>query len=208
MGCSYQAPRKYIIDWDLFVEENLGKAGPMGMFTEGYLLDMFVRSLAVIHAYMRRSGVLPKNKRLCMSIKSRTRRAKNKSGRSVPLLCVHCFPSSLQPVIETHTHTHNPQTRTQRGHKVQLPRHGARHGASVQAQARHHQGARHGQEGQAIRLQGHGGEGWFEEGHREPRKVRDICLLLNQYPLTPSPPKPTWAHPGASRHASSSCCER
>lgn len=63
------------------MEENLGKAGPIDMFTEDYLLDMFVRSLAVIHAYMRRAGVLPSNRRLCMSIKSRTRRARNKAGR-------------------------------------------------------------------------------------------------------------------------------
>ena len=30
----YQPPRKYVIDWDLFVNENLGKAGPIDMFTE------------------------------------------------------------------------------------------------------------------------------------------------------------------------------
>lgn len=53
----YQPPRKYIIDWDLFVEENLGRAGRIDTFTEEYLFNMFVRSLGVIHAYMRRLKV-------------------------------------------------------------------------------------------------------------------------------------------------------
>jgi hypothetical protein len=58
----YQSPRKYIIDWDLYVQENLGKAGPMDMFTEEYLFEMFVKSLSVIHRYMRQLHVLPASK--------------------------------------------------------------------------------------------------------------------------------------------------
>ena len=78
---AYQPPRKYVIDWDLFVEENLGKAAPMETLTEEYLFNMFVKSLGVIHTYMRKAAVLPGARQLCMSIKSRTRRAKNKAGR-------------------------------------------------------------------------------------------------------------------------------
>lgn len=82
---AYQPPRKYIIDWDLYVLGNLGKAGPVDMFTEDYLLDMFIRSLAVIHMYMRILNVLPSKKDLCISIKKRTRKTRNKE------VCFFCF---------------------------------------------------------------------------------------------------------------------
>ncbi len=78
----YQSPRKYVIDWDLYVEENLGKAGPRQQFTTMFLAkNMFVRALGVLHAYMRQMHVLPSKKELCVSIKSRTRKALNKHGR-------------------------------------------------------------------------------------------------------------------------------
>jgi len=93
----HQAPRKYVIDWDLFVEENLGKAAPLELLTEEYLFNMFVRSLAVIHAYMRRAGVLPNGRKLCMSIKSRTRRAKNKSGRMDTKCSYHATVHIMEP---------------------------------------------------------------------------------------------------------------
>lgn len=82
--CMYQSPRKYVIDWDLYLEENLGGAGPIHNFTLTYLAkNMFVRALGVLHAYMRRMHVLPSKKELCVSIKSRTRRALNKHGGSL-----------------------------------------------------------------------------------------------------------------------------
>ena len=93
----YQAPRKFILDWDLYVEENLGKAAPMASLTEPFLFDMFVRSLAVIHAYMRRAGVLPGNRKLCMSIKSRTRKAKNKAGRMDTKCSYHATVHIMEP---------------------------------------------------------------------------------------------------------------
>lgn len=93
----HQSPRKYVIDWDLFVEENLGKAAPMDVLTEDYLFNMFTRSLAVIHAYMRKAGVLPGGRKLCMSIKSRTRRAKNKSGRMDTKCSYHATVHIMEP---------------------------------------------------------------------------------------------------------------
>jgi hypothetical protein len=79
--CIYQSPRKYVIDWDLFLEENLGRAGDMKTFTPIYLAkNMFVRALGVLHAYMRQMKVLPSQRALCVSIKSRTRNTLNKHG--------------------------------------------------------------------------------------------------------------------------------
>jgi hypothetical protein len=80
--CTYQSPRKYVIDWDLYLEENLGGAGPKEVFTVEFLAkNMFVRALGVLHAYMRQMHVLPSKKELCVSIKSRTRKALNKHGK-------------------------------------------------------------------------------------------------------------------------------
>lgn len=93
----FQPPRKYVIDWDLFVSENLGRAGPPEMFTDEYLFGMFVRSLAVIHACMRRCGVLPAGRRLCMSIKSRTRKAKNKAGKEDTKFSLHATVHVMEP---------------------------------------------------------------------------------------------------------------
>jgi hypothetical protein len=93
----YQSPRKYVIDFDLYVEENLGKAAPMSSLTEPFLFDLFVRSLAVIHTYMRRGGVLPGNRKLCISIKSRTRRAKNKAGRMDTKCSYHATVHIMEP---------------------------------------------------------------------------------------------------------------
>lgn len=93
----YQPPRKFIFDWDLYVQENLGGAGPPGMFTDEYLFDMFVRALAVFHAYMRRLGVLPAGKNLCVSIKRRTRTAKNKAGKEDKKVSLHATVHIMEP---------------------------------------------------------------------------------------------------------------
>lgn len=94
--CMYQSPRKYVIDWDLYLEENLGGAGPMNVFTLSYLAkNMFVRALGVLHAYMRQMNVLPGKKELCVSIKSRTRRALNKHGNGLNFIQNLC-PSMPQ----------------------------------------------------------------------------------------------------------------
>lgn len=95
--CMYQSPRKYVIDWDLYLDENLGGAGPMHLFTPTYLAkNMFVRALGVLHAYMRQMNVLPSKKELCVSIKSRTRRALNKHGEhSFGKLCCEKLCSNL-----------------------------------------------------------------------------------------------------------------
>lgn len=94
--CMYQPPRKYIIDWDLYIMGNLGKAGPLEMFTEDYLLEMFIRSLAVIHMYMRILNVLPSKKDLYMSIKRRTRQTKNKEVmRKMYLFFTHTHKHTL-----------------------------------------------------------------------------------------------------------------
>lgn len=78
----FQSPRKYVIDWDLYLEENLGGAGPLSLFTPSFLANnMLVRAIGVLHAYMRQMGVLPEKKELAVSIKSRTRKALNKHGR-------------------------------------------------------------------------------------------------------------------------------
>lgn len=99
----HQSPRKYVIDWDLFVEENLGKAAPLELLTEDYLFNMFVRSLGVIHAYMRKAGVLPGNRKLCMSIKSRTRQSKNKSGRMDTKCSYHATVHVMEPATRHRT---------------------------------------------------------------------------------------------------------
>ena len=67
------------------------------MFTDEVLFDMFARSLAVMHAYMRRGGVLPRGRKLCMSIKSRTRRTKNKSGRMDTKCSLHATVHVMEP---------------------------------------------------------------------------------------------------------------
>jgi len=82
--CMYQSPRKYVIDWDLFLEENLHGCAPdlVQSFTPAFLArNMFVRALGVLHAYMRQMHTLPSKKALCISIKSRTRKALNKHGK-------------------------------------------------------------------------------------------------------------------------------
>lgn len=93
----FQPPRKYVIDWDLFVEENLGKAGPIEMFDDEYLFHMFLRSLGVIHAYMRRLHVLPSGRKLCVSIKSRTRETTNKSGTMDKKCSLHATVHVMEP---------------------------------------------------------------------------------------------------------------
>lgn len=71
---SCQAPRKYVVDWDLPMQKMLGKCVPKAQLTEDFLFGMFVRMLGVVHAYMRELGVLPVDEPLSVSIKSRTRR--------------------------------------------------------------------------------------------------------------------------------------
>jgi hypothetical protein len=94
---AYRPPRKYVVDWDLYVRENLGNAGPPSTFTEARLLDMFVRSLAIIHAYMRKLKVLPSNKRMCVSIKSREREAQNKAGKPDRKCSYHATFHIMEP---------------------------------------------------------------------------------------------------------------
>lgn len=62
-----------------------------------YLFNMFVKAVAVMHAYMRRAGVLPNNKRMCVSIKSRTRQAKNKAGRMDTKCSLHATVHVMEP---------------------------------------------------------------------------------------------------------------
>ena len=69
----------------------------METLTEEYLFNMFVKSLGVIHTYMRKSGVLPSARKLCMSIKSRTRRAKNKAGRMDTKVSYHATVHIMEP---------------------------------------------------------------------------------------------------------------
>lgn len=96
--CMYQSPRKYVIDWDLYLEENLGGSGPMHVFTPSYLAkNMFVRALGVLHAYMRQMHVLPSKKELCVSIKSRTRRALNKHGNQDLKISLHATMHIMDP---------------------------------------------------------------------------------------------------------------
>ena len=92
-----QAPRKFIVYWDMFVDQTLGRAGPAGTFTEDYLLHMFIRSLAVMHAYMRIMGVLPEKKRLAVSIKCRTRRTLNKMDAMDTKCSLHATVHVMEP---------------------------------------------------------------------------------------------------------------
>lgn len=96
--CMYQSPRKYVIDWDLYLEENLSGAGSMKTFTVDYLAkNMFVRALGVLHAYMRQMHVLPSKKELCVSIKSRTRKALNKHGKEDTKISLHATIHIMDP---------------------------------------------------------------------------------------------------------------
>lgn len=58
---------------------------------------MFVKAVAVMHAYMRRAGVLPNGKKMCVSIKSRTRQAKNKAGRMDTKCSLHATVHVMEP---------------------------------------------------------------------------------------------------------------
>lgn len=94
----FQSPRKYVIDWDMYVNETLGRctATPEEL-TEDFLFDMFVRALSVMHAYMRKAHVLPNERKLYVSIKSRTRQCKNKKDEMDTKCSFHATVHVMEP---------------------------------------------------------------------------------------------------------------
>lgn len=81
----------------MYVKESLGQCAPEETLTEEFLFDMFVRALSVMHAYMREINVLPADKRLCISIKSRTRTCKNKLGEVDTKCSFHATVHIMEP---------------------------------------------------------------------------------------------------------------